>query len=209
MKTTLKKLRAMMIFLGIPLLWQQVLPQCQAQVSPYVPPASSVTITLQTNGADVSITVNVDLPDPCHYVGDWGQTQLVGQNVSVDAQFWDKTNVVCAQVITPVSTNYDLGTLPPGDYTVVFQVWGRTVKTLAFSVFGSPSPPNLNILKLDASTAQLIWPTNAADYILECSTTLSDGAWTTVTNARTVTGDSFTLNVDLSVPQMFYRLHKP
>ena len=208
MKTTLQLLRTVLISFGIPLLWQQAVPECQAQTTPYYPPATIVTISPQPDVGDVTVAVSVALPDACHYLGDWGQPTFVGQNVYVDTQFWVKTGVECAQVITTVSNKYDLGTLPPGDYTFVFQAWGRTIKTQTFTVPGS-IPPCLSIFQLGGTTARLVWPTNATDYTLEYATALPAEQWTTVTNNYSAIGDAFILDVDLTVPQMFFRLHKP
>ncbi|MCX6875856.1 MAG: SUMF1/EgtB/PvdO family nonheme iron enzyme [Verrucomicrobia bacterium] len=109
----------------------------------YIPYPSSVSliphIAPQTNGATVSVGVDMWLPDPSYSVGDWGQPQRSGNTVSVNAQFWRQPGGAWIQIIIPVGTQYNLGTLPPGNYNFVFRAWGSTVKTLAFSV-PAPTP---------------------------------------------------------------------
>jgi hypothetical protein len=183
---------------------------CGAQpaASPYIPPLSSITIRPQTQGPNVSVSVAVDLPDSCHYVGDWGQPTLIGNIANVDTQFWVITNLMCFPVIIAVSTNYNLGALSPGDYTFYFRVWGFQVKARAFSV-PEPSPPSLSISRLTDSQARLSWPTNAANYLLECATALPAPEWAAVTNRPQVIGDQFLLTIDLSGGHNFYRLRRP
>lgn len=209
MRTVPKLSYGIVASLVIVALGTHVVPECVAQsVSPYTPNSLSITISPQSIGGNVSVAVRVNLPTPCHYVGDWGQPIVVGQNVLVDTQFWVITNMNCIQVITPVSTNYNLGTLPAGDYSFVFRVWGKTVKTQPFSVLAT-NLPNLGIVALNNSQGRISWPTNVADYSLECSTSLFSTQWTTVTNNIIVIDDKFTLDVDLTVDRMYFRLHKP
>ncbi len=158
---------------------------CPAQsVSPYTPPPSAVSISPQTNGGNVNVTVSVDLPDACHSVSDWGQPIMVGTNVYVDAQFW-VTNTICAQVVTTISTNYSLGTLAPGDYTFSFQVWGNRVKSQEFSV-PEPSPPLpvtiTNVTVFD-SYLQFSFPTQSNyTYTVQFTDLVVPAEWQVLTN---------------------------
>jgi len=102
----------------------------------------------------VSLAVQVDLPDSCHYVGDWGQPMLVGNTAYVNTQFWAITNMMCFPIVITVSTNYSLGTLPPGNYNFYLLAWGMAVKAEAFSV-SEPGPPRLSILRLNSSQVRL------------------------------------------------------
>jgi hypothetical protein len=73
---------------------------------------------------------------------------------------------------------YDLGWLPPGDYSFIFGAWDVTVRTQAFSV---PLLLSINTQQVD-SQIQLCWNTAASeDYRLECSSTLTTNDWEPVT----------------------------
>lgn len=207
MEVTLKPGGAAVIALGVIVLGLQTIPECEAQsASPYVPPPLSITISPQTNGATVSVAVDVALPDSCHSVSNWGQPLLVGDRVYVDAQFL-RWPLICFPVIITVSTNYGLGTLPPGNYYFHFLAWGVEVKAEAFSV-PEPSPPRLIISRLSSSQARLRWPTNAPNYSLECAMALTAPEWVTVTNRPPVIGDKFALTIDLPGGHKFYRLRR-
>ncbi len=210
MKTTLKPAGAVVTTLAITVLWLQARPDCAAQPAsaPYIPPPVSVTISPQTQGGNVSVAVQVDLPNSCHYVGSWGQPVLAGNAAYVDTQFWAITNMMCFPVIISVSTNYYLGALPLGDYTFYFRAWGMTVKAEPFRV-SAPGVPRLSILRLSNAQARLSWPTNAAAYTLESAPALPAPEWTTVTNRPSVLGDEFVLAIDSAGAQMLYRLRRP
>lgn len=208
MEITLKPNGAVATALGIIVLGSQAVPDCEAQsASPYIPPPLSITISAQTQGENVSVAVQVALPDTCHYVGNWGQPMLVGNTAYVDTQFWVLTNMICFPVIITVSTNYSLGTLSPGNYNFYFLAWGVAVKEEAFSV-PEPSPPHLGILRLSSSQARLSWRTNATNYSLECAMALPASEWVTVTNRPPVIGDEFALTIDLTGGHKFYRLRR-
>ncbi len=186
---------------------EALLRQCEAQ-SPYIPPPNTITISPQTQGPNVSVSVAVDLPDSCYYLGDWGQPVLVGNIAYADTQFWVNRIWYCLPMVTTVSTNYSLGPLSPGDYTFYFRVWGCQVKAEAFSV-PEPSPPCLSISRLSDSQARLTWPTNATDYSLERAMALPASEWATVTNRPPVIGGQFVLTVEVSGGHNFYRLTHP
>jgi hypothetical protein len=207
-KTTRKAVSTVVASIGIIILGLQAVPECGAQPpSPYIPPPFTVTIGPQTNGGSVSVTVSVDLPDTCHYVGSWGQPVLDGNSVYVDAQFWLSYSY-CFPVITTVSTNYSFGTLPAGNYTFSFRAWGTLIKTQAFSV-PEPGPPRLNILRLTNSQVRISWPTNATNYSLQRAGVLPPQEWITVTNSPAVIAEEFVLTADLAPGQTFYRLRTP
>jgi hypothetical protein len=208
MDITLKPSGAVVAALAIIVLALQVVPQCQAQApSPYLPPPDSVTISPQTQGSNVSVTVAVDLPDSCYYVGGWGQPTLVGSIAYVDTQFWVQRIWYCLPMVTTVSTNYSLGALLPGNYSFYLLVWGFQVKAAAFSV-PEPSPPRLTISRLSDSQVRLSWPTNATNYSLERAVALPAPEWVTMTNRPPVIGDEFVLTIDSVGGQAFYRLRR-
>ena len=68
--------------------------------------------------------------------------------------------------------------------------------------------PRLRISRLQGGAIQLAWPTNAADYRLEYVATHSGTNWTTVTNTVGVAGGNFSVTVDGTGAQRFYRLRR-
>ena len=54
----------------------------------------------------------------------------------------------------------------------------------------------------------MAWPTNAVDYRLEYVANHSATNWTTVTNVVGVAGGSFSVTVDGTDTQRFYRLRR-
>lgn len=55
---------------------------------------------------------------------------------------------------------------------------------------------------------RIVWPTTANGYSLETTTDPASLSWTTVTNAPTVVGGQFTVILDATDAQAFYRLRK-
>jgi len=192
MKTTLKDIHIIVVSLVIVVLGPQTVPECGAQtLEPYIPSPAAVTISPQTNGATVSVAVTVDLPNSCVSVGNWGQPLLLGNIVSVDAQFWTEVGMECMDIVTTVSTQYNLGTLPPGNYNFVFGAWGVTVKTQAFSV-SVPEPPRLPIR---ASQVELCWDTATNEwYQLQCCSVLTTNQWVPLTPWLPGNGNGFCTN---------------
>src|SRR5437899_94886 len=185
--------------------WPSAVPQCHGQTGvPYVPQPSYVSISLKTNTEEVVGRVNVNLPDTCHYVGDWGQAFRVGNSFQVDGQFWRATNLGCFFVIVPVSTQYNLGALAPGNYDFIFSAWGSPVKAERFSV-----PVFLAVRPAQAaSQVQLCWNTATnAWYRLEQCSTLAANVWTALTAWLPGTGNRFCTNdaVYGGQAQRFYR----
>jgi hypothetical protein len=58
------------------------------------------------------------------------------------------------------------------------------------------------------SVGQIAWTTNSAGFSLESNTNLVGGTWTAVTNVPVVSGDQFTVTVEMPAPQHFFRLKK-
>jgi hypothetical protein len=213
MKRRVETLRFAVGLVSVVVLGLQPIPQCRAQSSvPWIPPPSYVTIfSPRITGGSVSVTVEVVLPDACRYVGDWGQPLLFGNTVYVDAQFWRKVNVYCAQVISTVATQYDLGPLPPGDYIFVFQVWDTTVKMRSFSVPAPEPEPGPELLSISASVesqVELCWNTATnAWYRVEYSSTRVTNQWTPLTSWFAGNGNAFCTNDNVvGQAQKFYRV---
>ena len=68
--------------------------------------------------------------------------------------------------------------------------------------------PVLNLFPLAPGSLQISWATNATGYTLEYTTNLAVHAWSRVTNAVAIDGDLFTVEVETSAPQRFFRLRK-
>jgi hypothetical protein len=66
----------------------------------------------------------------------------------------------------------------------------------------------LRLSRLGNGSIQITWPTNAADYHLEYAATLSATNWITVTNTVNVAGGGFSITVEGTAPQRFYRLRR-
>jgi hypothetical protein len=75
-------------------------------------------------------------------------------------------------------------------------------------VDASLPPPVLEFVQLDAANIQLSWPTNAVAYALESATNLSAQAWSPVTNSVAINADLFTVQLEISGSNRFYRLRK-
>ena len=67
----------------------------------------------------------------------------------------------------------------------------------------------IQITSLDATHVQLTWPTNAAGWSLESAAGLPASSWKTVTNLPDISNTNFSLTLDTSPNQMFFRLHLP
>lgn len=67
----------------------------------------------------------------------------------------------------------------------------------------------LAIRKVGSSQVCFSWPTNAVGFSLEFTTDLSTQAWTSNTNTPVIIGNQFTVTVDSTAGQRFYRLHSP
>ena len=75
-------------------------------------------------------------------------------------------------------------------------------------VDASLPPPSMEISRLNATSLQITWPTNAAGYVLEFTTNLPAQAWTTVTNSVVINGDLFTVQLNSTEAHRFFRLRK-
>jgi hypothetical protein len=61
-------------------------------------------------------------------------------------------------------------------------------------------------LTVGDATAQITWPTNFADYVLETATNLPALEWGVVADTVTIVGERFAVTVDIRAPNQFYRL---
>ena len=60
-----------------------------------------------------------------------------GNTISLDARVEEFTGGR-AQVITPFEKNFDLGTLEPGTYTLIFKSWDTPLKQIEFTIVATP-----------------------------------------------------------------------
>jgi hypothetical protein len=75
-------------------------------------------------------------------------------------------------------------------------------------VDASLPPPSMEISRLNSTSLLIAWPTNADGYVLEFTTDLPAQAWTTVTNSVIVNGDLFTVQLNVTGANRFFRLRK-
>jgi surface-anchored protein len=100
----------------------------------------------------------------------------------------------------------------PGIYEVDFEATGMLVDGNIFTSSGPTTytfsvaavPPTLAV----TSAGQLTWSTNAVGFNLETTTNLVTGTWIAATNTPVISGDEYSVTLDLSAPQQFYRLKK-
>jgi hypothetical protein len=73
----------------------------------------------------------------------------------------------------------------------------------------SIEPVSLNLVSLDFAHWQVRWPTNNASFQLESAPSLpaSPDGWIVVTNEPVVQGEYFTVPIDMTEPQKYFRLH--
>jgi uncharacterized repeat protein (TIGR03803 family) len=82
---------------------------------------------------------------------------------------------------------------------------GAAGNGVIFSLF---VPPQLTITP-GRTGVILSWPTNATDFTLEYSNSLTPPTWNTVTNVPTNAGERIAVTLDTDVLERFYRLRKP
>ena len=69
-------------------------------------------------------------------------------------------------------------------------------------------PYQLNLRLAPPLGATLWWPTNALGWTVESAASLTSASWVAVTNAPTVTGTNFFMDVSAVGPPQYFRLHK-
>ncbi len=99
----------------------------------YVPTAEQTNILVLADGAGgTKARVAIDFFDAGYRVHDWGTVQQMGNTFSVNAQV-EKWTGGAATVITPDSHDYDLGSLPDGNYVFQFYAWQQPVESKEFA----------------------------------------------------------------------------
>jgi hypothetical protein len=100
---------------------------------PYVPTALQTDVdVVQREGRAVAV-VTITFSDAGYRVTDWGTPVREGNTFTVDAKV-ERWTGGAPLVITPVTHEYPLGELPPGQYLFNFNAWGKPVESEAFTV---------------------------------------------------------------------------
>ncbi len=68
--------------------------------------------------------------------------------------------------------------------------------------------PVLEIQRENPGQITLAWPTHADDWTLESVSSLTATNWAVVTNVPVISGTNFTVTIEASATQEFFRLHK-
>ncbi len=106
--------------------------QAEEKWVPYQPDPKQVTVRVNEVDGKIFVETSITFKNAGFYV-DWNS---VAQNdssfyVYVKVKAWTGPS---AQVITQKTHVYNLGSLPPGSYSFVFNVNGNPVKTVKFKV---------------------------------------------------------------------------
>ncbi len=100
----------------------------------YVPTAQQTSFFFMADEAGgTKARVAIDFSDTGYRVLDWGTVQRIGNTFSVNAQVEQSMGVVLC-VITPVAHDYDLGSLPDGEYAFQFNAWQQPVDSTEFTI---------------------------------------------------------------------------
>jgi hypothetical protein len=107
---------------------------------PYVPATEPTNILVMADGAGgTKARVTIVFNDMGYAVHDWGTVQQTGSTFSVNAEV-EKWTGGAAATITPVSHDYDLGSLPDGNYVFQFNAWRQPVESREFVTPGALKP---------------------------------------------------------------------
>jgi hypothetical protein len=83
-------------------------------------------------------------------------------------------------------------------------IWLVTISNITLV----PQAP-LAIAREGSASAQITWPTNLADHVLEYDASLPGADWNAVTNVAAVVGNRLSVTVSLTASRRFYRLRRP
>lgn len=87
------------------------------------------------------VFVKLIFPDAGFGVTNWGSPVRAGNDFSADVAI-ERFNGASILAIKTTAQIFDLGSLPPGDYSFTFRSQGANVETLNFSVSATAPPPN-------------------------------------------------------------------
>ena len=109
--------------------------------SPATVSATQVEIKNWTIDGRTSVYVKLNFPDAGFRVTDWGNPSQSGSAFTVNTAL-EHSNGANVQAISNTAQIWDLGLLPPGNYSFTFRTSGTTAKVHNFTVSASPPPPN-------------------------------------------------------------------
>ena len=99
-----------------------------------VPTEQQTSFFFMADGAcGTKARVAIDFFDTGYRVLDWGTVQQVGNTLSANAQVEQSMGAALC-VITPVAHDYDLGSLPEGEYVFQFNAWQQPVESQEFTI---------------------------------------------------------------------------
>jgi len=103
----------------------------EEQWVPYVPTPEQARLFIVTDETGTKARVTLIFPSGGYSIRDWGALHQDGNNFWVDAQV-ERWTGPSTTVITPVTHDYDLGTLAKGDYTFTFSAWQQPIEARSF-----------------------------------------------------------------------------
>ncbi|HEX3184297.1 MAG TPA: S8 family serine peptidase [Pyrinomonadaceae bacterium] len=89
-----------------------------------------------------SVYVKLNFPETGYHVVDWGNPSQAGNAFTVNTAV-EHSNSANVPAISNTAQIWDLGLLPPGNYSFTFKTSGTTAKVLNFTVSATPPPANV------------------------------------------------------------------
>jgi hypothetical protein len=104
-----------------------------SQDVPYVPTAEQTNVLVMADGAGgTKARVIILFSDMGYSVRDWGTVEQTGNTFSVNPEVEKLAGGAATSFIT-VSHDYDLGSLPDGNYVFQFNAWQQPVRSTEFT----------------------------------------------------------------------------
>ncbi len=158
-----------------------------------------LTIQIATNATAMAFdfTVEGDPVDDAMVCG-IGQTNLF----SMEAKYVPTNTISSSRLL-------DVSPWVGQEVELFFGLMGGTSTNATLEAeniwFYAPQPPSLNI-QISNGTALLTWPSSAAGYAIETTTSLSPANWQTITNAPALSAGSYALTNSIADQTRFFRL---
>ncbi len=123
----------------------------------------------------------------------------------------NKSEVVSALAVDRERNVFAAGGTPSAAFPIALPVLPYPGTNSAFVVKFSPIVPGPPLLQINraANVLHLSWPVEATNYMLEATISLPAVSWSTVTNTPTVTATNRSVQLPLTGPAQFFRLHQP
>jgi hypothetical protein len=125
------------------------------------------------------------------------QTYYIGQPPFDNHPLWNIVNGTQGSVYSLTLKLYDVNNVYPDSNPFV----------LSFTP--EQKIPHININRVGAQHAALLWTTNSIGWELQSSPSLTSTNWNTITNAPSVVATNFSLTINTDAQQQFFRLHRP